>query len=183
MGNILAISGSNSTNSINQLLLEYAVNSAENLDITMIHLTNFEAPIYSSKIEQEQGFPDSIQELYELIKKHDAFIIAVPEHNGLMPAFFKNIMDWLSRVERKFFNNKPIVLLSTSPGVGGGRRGLEILKNFIGYFDGKVFGTFSLPLFYESFDKEISKIINTHKADELSELLNEFKKQSFKIAV
>jgi NAD(P)H-dependent FMN reductase len=180
---ILAISGSNSVNSINQQLLKYAVNSADDLNITKINLADFEAPIYSSKIEQEQGFTHSILELYELIKKYDAFIIAVPEHNGLMPAFFKNTMDWLSRVDRKFFSNKPIILLSTSPGAGGGRRGLEILKKFIGYFDGKVLGTFSLPLFYESFDKDKSKIINTQKADELNELFKEFKRQSFKIAV
>ena len=174
MKKILAFTGSNSTNSLNHKLLKYASSLIKNNEVNVIDLNDYNAPMYSIQLQKENGFPEEIIKLNELIQEYNAFIVAVPEHNGMMPAFFKNIMDWLSRLDRKLFHGKPILLLSTSPGKSGGSRGLKILELFIGYFAGSVAGTFSLPNFNENFDTVSNQIKDKTKNTELTELLEAF---------
>lgn len=178
MKKILAFTGSNSSNSLNHELLKYASSLIKNNEVTVIDLNDYDAPMYSIQLQKENGFPEEIIKLNELIQEYDAFIIAVPEHNGMMPAFFKNIMDWISRLDRKLFHGKPVLLLSTSPGKSGGRRGLKILELFMGYFAGSVAGTFSLPNFNENFDAVSNQIEDEIKNSELIKLLETFDNDS-----
>ncbi len=83
-------------------------------------------------------------------------------------------MDWLSRLDRRLFDNKPVVVLSTSPGKGGGKRALKITETFLGYFAGNIIGTFSLSSFNSNFDEGIE---NEGLLQELHELL--YKLESF----
>lgn len=101
------------------------------------------------------------------IDESDLLIISLAEHNGSYSVAFKNIFDWISRIQdRKVFGNKPLLLLATSPGARGGATVLEIAKNSMPYFGGNVVATFSLPEFYENFD--VSKgIINERLRSEL----------------
>ena len=174
MKKILAFTGSNSVNSLNHKLLKYASLLIKNYEVTVIDLNDYDVPMYSFQLQKENGFPEKIVKLTNLIQEYDAFIIAVPEHNGMMPAFFKNIMDWISRLERQVFNGKPVLLLSTSPGKSGGKRGLKILELFIGYFAGNVAGTFGLPMFNDNFDTGNNQIKDETKRNELIELLKTF---------
>ena len=79
-------------------------------------------------------------------------MIAVPEHNGFMPAFLKNVIDWLSRLsttETGFFgtHNIPVLLLSTSPGANGGATSLQTLHSLMPWWGAEVKATFSLGCF------------------------------------
>jgi NAD(P)H-dependent FMN reductase len=47
-------------------------------------------------------------------------VVSLAEYNGSYTAGFKNLFDWASRVELKFFQNKPVVVTSTAPGPRGG---------------------------------------------------------------
>ncbi len=122
MKNILLFSGSNSSKSVNQSLIVAISGLLENANVTVIDLRNFSMPFYSSETEQTEGIPENAVKLKQLIDQTDALVIAVPEHNGSIPAFFKNSMDWLSRVEKKYkiLTNKAVFLLSASPFGGGG---------------------------------------------------------------
>ena len=125
----------------------------------VLNLHELEIPMYSIDKEKE-GFPQNVKFLYEKIVEAPALIIAVNEYNANVSGFFKNIIDWLSRVERKFLHGKKILLMSTSPGKRGGAAALEYCKNQFPRFGGEVVESFSLPLFYENYDSEKGVIVN-----------------------
>ena len=124
MKKIIAFAGSNSSTSINQKLVTYASTVVEGAEVKQIKLTDFPLPIFSEDLEKDSGYPEELAALHAEIKSHDALIISVNEHNGGISAFFKNILDWLSRIEYKFLEGKKILCLSASP---GGRGGLTAL--------------------------------------------------------
>lgn len=149
MKRILAFSGSNSSRSINQKLVEYVITLVQSCEVTLINLADFPLPIFNLDIEEKEGIPEKAYELKDIFDLHDGFIIAVPEHNSSMPSFFKNIIDWLSRIEKSFFRGKPILLISTTPGPSGGHNVLpEVEKVVSGYLTGKVIGKLGFPKFF-----------------------------------
>ena len=152
MKRILAFSGSNSARSINQKLVQYAASMVEQTEITLINLKDYPLPIFNVDCENTVGIPEKAYELKAIFDAHDAFIMAVPEYNSSMPAFFKNIIDWLSRIEKSVFRVKPIVLLSATPGASGGHNVLpEVEKVVSGYLTGKVIGKLSFPKYFRIF--------------------------------
>ncbi|PKV50273.1 NADPH-dependent FMN reductase [Aquimarina sp. MAR_2010_214] len=160
MKKILAFSGSNSPKSINQQLLIAAVNKVhKHNDVKLIQLSDYIVPIYSPIIE-EKGIPKPIKELFQLFTEAEGFMIASPEHNGLPSSFFKNIIDWLSRIDQRFFGDKPVVLMSTSPGVTGGASHLQILEKLLPIWGGKISGIYSLGDFNNKFDISNSSILD-----------------------
>ena len=150
MKKILAFSGSNSSKSINHLLVTYAVSLIETHEVNLIDLRDYDVPIFSIDLETNEGIPKKIKDLEKLISKYDALIIALPEHNGSMTSFFKNILDWLTRVNHQFLKNKKLLLLSTSPGKHGARFGLEHTASILPRFGGELIGTYNLGSFYDN---------------------------------
>ncbi|MBW1298578.1 NAD(P)H-dependent oxidoreductase [Aquimarina litoralis] len=158
MKKILAFSGSNSPDSINEKLIHSVINRYPNYDIRFIDLKKFEAPMYSPLI-QAKGIPKSIQDLYSIFQESEGFVIASPEHNGLPSAFLKNTLDWLSVITQRFFEEKPVLLLSTSPGATGARTHLLQLAKLIPLWGGLLKATYSLGDFDRTFniDKGVIK--------------------------
>ncbi len=74
--------------------------------------------------------------------------------------FFKNIIDWLSRVDRQFLQQKKLLLMSTSPGKRGGAAALDYCKSRLPRHGAEILESFSLPQFYENFDSEKGEIVN-----------------------
>lgn len=116
---LLFFSGSNSTNSINQKLVETLARMMQTRTAKVIDLKNYPMPFYSDT-EEAKGIPIETNYLLEIIDDHDILIIAIPQHNHSMPAFFKNTIDWMSRArsDYKVFKGKNIILLSAIPGNG-----------------------------------------------------------------
>ena len=173
MKTIAFLSGSNSSTSINTQLLNLAGSFIKNNTVEEIDLRKFELPIYSADIENT-GIPTNLTALLKEFDSVDAFVFALPEHNGYMTAFFKNTVDWLSRGDSKFFKGKPVLLLSTSPGKGGAKGGMEKTAHVFGYFNANVIGMYSLPSFYETFDSNEKTINDEDKLTELKELMTAF---------
>ena len=92
----------------------------------------------------------------ELVEAHDAVIIACPEHNGAMPAAFKNLIDWGSRYantqSHKLFGDKPVLLLSTSPGPNGGASNLALLAQLLPFQGANIVGQYSRGSYGDHFD-------------------------------
>lgn len=151
MKKILAFAGSNSSTSINQLFVTYVANRIQGHEVKIIKLRDFEIPMFSVDKEKESGIPIDIRIIKNLIEEHDALIISVNEHNGSVSAFFKNIIDWLSRLDRNFLGGKKILLMSTSSGVRGAASSLEYLKKILPRFGGQVVESFSFPSFNDNF--------------------------------
>ncbi len=175
MKKIITIGGSNSKNSINKKLAEYAGNQLENVEMISIDLNRFEMPLFSIDLELEKGFPEKAVELNKIINEVDGFIISLAEHNGAYSAVFKNTFDWLSRINSKVWRDKPMLLLATSPGTRGGKTVLEIASNRFPYHGAKIINTFSLPSFNENF-KDI-EIVNGDLKIELQRKIDQFAKE------
>lgn len=150
MKKILAFAGSNSSTSINHQLIAHVTGRITSHEVKVLQLRDFEIPMYSIDLEKERGIPTDIKVLKNLIDEHDALIISVNEHNGTVSAFFKNILDWLSRLDRSFLTGKRILLMSTSPGARGAAAALEYAKHMLPRFGGKVIESFSFPQFKDN---------------------------------
>lgn len=175
MKKILAFAGSNSSTSVNRQLVEYAASKSNNHEVTLINLTDYDTPLFSEDLEKESGVPESIQKLKAVFEEHDAFMISSPEHNGMMPAFFKNSMDWLSRAGGKIFQEKPVLLMSTSPGPRGGQTNLANMKNVFPHWGASaVFADFSVGSFYQAFDAEAGTFTNSDDETRLKETVTAY---------
>jgi NAD(P)H-dependent FMN reductase len=91
-------------------------------------LEEFECPFYDGDVEKESGIPEGALELCRRLKAADAVVIASPEYNASMPGVLKNLIDWASRVRPQPFNGRQALLLSASPSMVGGNRGLWSLR-------------------------------------------------------
>ena len=171
MKKILAFAGSNHAMSINQQLVAFTASLISELEVMVLDIRSWNVPLYSIDMDPDQT-PDKISELIWLIKDYDGFILSSPEHNGSTPAFLKNIIDWLSRRGEKVFDNKPVFLMSTSPGPGGGATNLKYLIHSLPYQGARIAATYSLPSFQNNFNE--GEVIGNH-LDELKESIGEFK--------
>jgi chromate reductase len=157
---IVAFAASNSTKSINKKLVTYASSLLENTSTEVLDLNDYELPIFSEDKEIEIGQPALAKQFLEKIKECDAIIVSFAEHNGSYSVAYKNIFDWCSRINPKVYQNKPMVILATSPGKGGGSNVLSAAIKSMPFFGGIVKGSFSLPGFYDNFDIENGIVSN-----------------------
>jgi NAD(P)H-dependent FMN reductase len=171
MKKILAFAGSNSKTSINKQLATFVASQVSNSEYEVADLNDYELPIFSLEIEAE-GFPQAAQDFNQLLSEYDGFVISLAEHNGSYAAVFKNIFDWVSRIDRKVFKDKPVLLMATSPGGRGGATVLDAAKNTFPHLGGNVVSTFSLPSFYDYFKE--GKIDNQELEDALNEAIEKF---------
>lgn len=174
MKKILVFAGSNSSTSINQLLATYASTLLKSIEFKIIELKDYPAPVFSEDIEKNEGYPETMKALNELFKEYDGFIISLPEYNSSITPVFKNTVDWISRIERPTFKDKPVLLLSTSNGGRGASTVLNYVESIIPRWGGNVIGTYSLPNFKENFDKNSSTITNIQEVEKLKFIVAEF---------
>lgn len=173
MKNIIAFAGSNSKNSINKQLVTYASGLLENTAVNILDLNDFKLPIYGVDLENEQGIPDNAHKFLDAIKASDGILLSLAEHNGAYATVFKNLLDWMSRIESKTFFGKPMLLMATSPGGRGGASVLEMAQNRFPYHDAHIVSVFSLPFFGDNFiDGSIS---NEALDNELKQAVLKFK--------
>ena len=78
-------------------------------------------PPYNQDVE-DSGVPESVVALRTAVDAADGLLIATPEYNQSVPGVLKNAIDWLSRPPRpQAFDNKPVAIMGTTPGIGGTR--------------------------------------------------------------
>ncbi|NQX85686.1 MAG: NAD(P)H-dependent oxidoreductase [Flavobacteriaceae bacterium] len=159
MKKVIAFAGTNSKSSINKQLATYAVSQLKEVTVEVLDLNDFELPLYSIEYEMEHGVPNNAQLFLDKIKTSNGIVLALAEHNGAYTVAFKNLFDWMSRIEGKLWNNVPMLLMASSPGARGGATVLEIAKGRFPYMGGHIISDFSLPSFAENFSE--GKIINT----------------------
>lgn len=78
-------------------------------------------PLYNGDVET-RGFPGPVVDMAEAIRAADGLVIVTPEYNNSVPGVLKNGIDWLSRLPEQPFSEKPVALISASPGIFGGVR-------------------------------------------------------------
>ncbi len=172
---ILAFAGSTSSTSINRELVKFVLKDFQDEEINLIDLNDFTMPVFSVDLEKK-GFPDEAHLFLKEIEACDVIICSLAEHNRSYSAAFKNVFDWASRINVKVFQNKPMLLMSTSPGGYGGGNVMNTAKTFFPQFAADIKDTFSLPKFYENFDLE-SGVINPDMLTDLKNKIVNFKNQ------
>lgn len=170
---LLAFAGSNSSQSINRKLVRYALSFIQGAEIILLDLNDYEVPIFSVDREAREGYPAKIYEFRNHIATCDAIVLSLAENNRSYTTAFKNIFDWSSRIDLNIFRNKPMLLMSTSPGNYGGGNVMKTAKSFFPICGADIVETFSLPSFYQNFD-EVSGITNRDLEAEFNTKLNVF---------
>lgn len=166
---ILAFAASNSSKSINKQLATYAASLVEGAEVEILDINDYEMPIFSQDREEQLGQPELAQKFFAKLGEADGIIISFAEHNGSYTAAYKNLFDWTSRIDMKVFQNKPMVLLATSPGPGGAKSVLAAAAGSAPYFAADVKASLSIPSFFDNFDMEKGELKN----DELKQALKE----------
>ncbi|WP_419207859.1 NADPH-dependent FMN reductase [Photobacterium leiognathi subsp. mandapamensis] len=172
---LLAFAATNSQQSINRALVTYAASQVNTDEVEILDLNDFEMVIYSIDRENASGIPEQAQLFFDKIGQADAILISFAEHNGTYTAAYKNIFDWASRINQKFYQQKPVIMLATSPGPGGAKNVLDTAVTSAPFFDANVVGSLSIPSFYENFDLEKQTLINEELNSQLISLVTKLK--------
>src|SRR5688500_10916119 len=127
---ILIFSASLRQGSLNTKLAKLVAEHATTRRVTVdfASLREFDCPSYDGDHETAQGVPPGAQELNRRLGVNNAFVIVSPEYNGAMPGVLKNVIDWTSRIRPQPFDSRHCLLLSASPAMAGGNRGLWSLR-------------------------------------------------------
>ncbi len=168
---IIAFGGSNSSNSINRKFAAYAASLFPEAETEVLDLNDFPMPLYSIDIEKEQGQPESSRRFLAKISEADLLIISLAENNSSFNVGFKNIFDWNSRIDPKQFQNKPMLLLATSPGKRGASSVLESGRTIFPFHGAQIQGVFSLPSYNENFNEQ-NGIINIELKENLLKIIH-----------
>ncbi len=140
--------------SLNNRLAALAADVTEQQGATVDRaaMRDFDCPPYDGDVERDDGLPGPAKELCRRIKESDAFIIASPEYNASMPGHLKNAIDWASRSRPQPFNGHQSLLMSASPSMVGGNRGLWALRVPLEHLGARIYpDMFSLAQAHEAF--------------------------------
>ncbi len=173
MKNIIAFGASNSSQSINQTFATWVANQLHDVNINILDINDYEMPIFSIDREKNSGIPKEAQQFKSLVANADGIIISFAEYNGSYSSAFKNIFDWISRLEKPIWSNKPMFLLATSPGPRGGQTVLGAALKSFPFQGGQVLANFSLPSFSTNFVSS-QGIIDTDLKSEFQAQLEKF---------
>jgi len=173
MSKILAIGASNNPKSINHILVKSAASLLKKSEVEIVTLLDFPSPLFSVVDEQKNGSPESILKLKKMINESDGIILSSPEYNSSVPSPFKSTVDWLSKLDGKIFGDKPLLLMSASPGRRGGASVLAHLAEVMPFWGADIRGVFSMPLFKDNVNLN-GEIVNVEKLTELEKLVSEF---------
>ncbi|MFI0264213.1 NADPH-dependent FMN reductase [Streptomyces sp. NPDC017056] len=123
--------------------------------VDLARMREFDMPLYDGDLEEAEGLPAGALALAERIGRCDAFVISSPEYNASVPGPLKNAIDWVSRVRPQPFKTKHALLLSSSPSLVGGNRGLWALRVPLEHLGTRVYpDMFSLSRAHESFTED-----------------------------
>ena len=143
--------------SLNGRLAELAARTIEanRCEVDRAQMRDFDAPSYDADAQANEGFPPGIEEFRDRLTNSDAFLIVSPEYNFSMPGVLKNSIDWVSRVSPQPFNERHGLLMSASPSMAGGNRGLWALRIPLEHLGARVYpDMFSLAQAHQAFDAD-----------------------------
>jgi len=133
------------------LVARVARDSGANVDLAMMR--DFDVPLYNADAEAAQGIPPGAKTFRDRLIANDAFMVSSPEYNASMPGTIKNLIDWTSRFRAQPFDGKHGLLLSASPSLGGGNRGLWALRIPLEHLGSRIFpDMFSLAMAHKAFE-------------------------------
>lgn len=152
--NVLVFAASLRADSLNRKLVTVAARMAEasGATVDLASMRDFDVPAYDGDLEVAEGIPAGARELQRRLTWSDAFIVSSPEYNGSMAGVVKNLIDWTSRFRPQPFDGRHGLLLSASPSMAGGNRGLWALRVPLEHLGSRIFpDMFSLAMAHKAF--------------------------------
>ena len=154
---VLVFAASLRSESLNARLARLAAQAIEEQGgvVDLATMAEFDAPSYDGDVEVAEGLPPAAAEFCRRLSANDAFVMASPEYNASMPGVLKNAIDWVSRFRPQPFHARHGLLLSASPSMVGGNRGLWALRVPLEHLGARVFpDMFSLAQAHQAFDAD-----------------------------
>jgi len=123
---LLLLAASLRKDSVNKKLLVLAAQllKAQGIAIDMADFAEFDVPLYHGDLNAELGLPHGAKQFIARMHAADGLIIASPEYNFSIPGTLKNLIDWVSREQPMPWLKQRVLLMSASPSLVGGNRGL-----------------------------------------------------------
>jgi chromate reductase len=109
-----AYAGSLRKASYNRMLLNALVKLAPP-DVVIDVLDISEIPLFNMDFEHDP--PEAVTRMREAIRRADGLIIVSPEHNGVIPAVTKTVIEWASRPpDDSVLDGKPAAVIGATTG-------------------------------------------------------------------
>ncbi|ADO50665.1 NADPH-dependent FMN reductase [[Enterobacter] lignolyticus] len=133
-------------------------------------------PLYDADIQQEEGFPQSVEALAAQIRDADGVVIVTPEYNYSVPGGLKNAIDWLSRLPNQPLSGKPVLIQTSSMGAIGGARCQYHLRQILVFLDAMVMNKpeFMGGVIQNKVDPQSGEVIDQSTLDHLAGQLTAF---------
>jgi chromate reductase len=121
--------------------------------VDLASMREFDAPSFDGDVETAEGLPAGAIAFGQRLEAADGFVIVSPEYNASMPGVLKNAIDWVSRARPQPFNERHGLLMSASPSMTGGNRGLWALRVPLEHLGARVYpDMFSLAQAHHALD-------------------------------
>jgi NAD(P)H-dependent FMN reductase len=138
---LLILPGSARAGALSGRLAAFAARLAgqQGVQARLFDLRALDLPLYDGDLEAAHGVPAGALALQAALRESDAVLLVTPEYNGFPTPLVINAFDWLSRIAATeqypaglaATTNKPVALLSTSPGPLGGLRAMNTLRQYL----------------------------------------------------
>uniref|UniRef100_A0AAU2JJM2 NAD(P)H-dependent oxidoreductase n=1 Tax=Streptomyces sp. NBC_00049 TaxID=2903617 RepID=A0AAU2JJM2_9ACTN len=154
---VLVLSGSSRSGSVNARLASLVAGLVVRAGAVaeLVTLGEFAMPHYDGDVEADEGLPGGAMALCARIEAAQALVIASPEYNASVPGVLKNAIDWVSRYRPQPFKDKQTLLVSASPSMVGGNRGLWALRVPLEHLGARVYpDMFSLANAHHAFSED-----------------------------
>ena len=133
---ILGVCGSLRKSSYNMAALR-ACNDMMPAGMSMKIAQIGDLPMYNQDVF-DTGIPEPVKRFEAELRAADGVLIASPEYNFSVPPVLKNAIDWVSKLPKQPWQDKPIAILSASQGPLGGARVQYDLRRILGQLWGHV---------------------------------------------
>jgi len=118
-------------------------------------MSDFDCPSYDGDVEIKEGIPAGADRFRSKLVSTDGMIISSPEYNASMPGVLKNVIDWVSRYKPQPLKGRHALVMSASPSMAGGNRGLWALRVPMEHLGARVYpDMFSLAQAHEAFGND-----------------------------
>ncbi|HEY3588792.1 MAG TPA: NADPH-dependent FMN reductase [Buttiauxella sp.] len=133
-------------------------------------------PLYDADMQQEEGFPATVEAIAEQIRAADGVVIVTPEYNYSVPGGLKNAIDWLSRLPEQPLAGKPVLIQTSSMGAIGGARCQYHLRQILVFLDAMVMNKpeFMGGVIQNKVDTQTGEVVDQSTLDHLTGQLTAF---------
>ncbi|MGP3592384.1 NADPH-dependent FMN reductase [Vagococcus sp. WN89Y] len=133
-------------------------------------------PLYDADLQQEEGFPQTVEAIASQIREADGVVIVTPEYNYSVPGGLKNAIDWLSRLPEQPLAGKPVLIQTSSMGAIGGARCQYHLRQILVFLDAMVMNKpeFMGGVIQNKVDQQTGEVVDQSTLDHLTGQLTAF---------